>query len=168
MPPEAVPLAVTWVTLEGAENWVTLDRSRLTLWPLTPSEVAHLAADSPAPAVGVAADEAPSFKVVESVVAPVFSVPSGLKATTPLSIRPWGRLGSVWTADDGSARTSAYHWLATFDFRKSTTTLRVPPLESDTGMVTEKSGLMPVAGLLAYSVMLTWVTGVVAGSTSAL
>ncbi len=135
---------------------------------MTPRLVAHLAAPSPSPAAGAVAEEAPSAMVLESVVAPVFSVPSGLKATMPLSIRPWGRLGSVCTSDGGSARTSAYHWLGVADFSKSTTTVREPPFESDTGTVTEKSGFTPVALLLAYSVMLTSVAGEVAGLTSAL
>ncbi len=168
MPPEAVPFEVTWVTLEAAENWVSLERSRLMLWPLTPRPVDHLAALSPSPAFGAVAVEAPSVSVVDRVVLALSSVPSGLKATMPLSIRPGDRLGSVVTSDGGSARTSAYHWLAVPDFRKSTTTLRVPPLESDTGMVSEKSGFTPVDGSLAYSVMLTPIAGVVAGLTSAL
>ncbi len=102
------------------------------------------------------------------MVLAVFSEPSGLKATMPLSIRPWGRLGSVCTSDGGSARTSAYHWFGVLDFSRSTTTVRDPPLESDTGTVIEKSGFTPVALLLAYSVMLTAVAGEVAGLTSAL
>ena len=41
------------------------------------------------------------------------------------------------------ARISANHWLGTVLFRKEMATVRWPPLESDTGMVSSKSGFTP-------------------------
>ncbi len=142
MPPKAVPLVDTELTEDTAENWVMPDRSRLTSWACTPSALDHCTAG----AVGAVAEEAPRLSVLGSVVLAASMLPSGLKATVPEVIIPGGAVGSVSSAVAGSVRTSAYHWLGVVDFRKSTTTLRWPPLESDTGRVMEKSGLIPVVG----------------------
>mgnify|MGYP006174302729 CR=1 FL=1 len=50
----------------------------------------------------------------------------------------------------GMARISAYHWLGTVLFRKEMATVRWPPLESETGMVSSKSGFTPVPASGSY------------------
>ena len=75
-----------------------------------------------------------------------------------VSISTSGVVTAVY--DNGTTRSLAQIALATFP--------NPDGLESDTGTVTEKSGLTPVELLLANSVMLTSVAGEVAGLTSAL
>ena len=69
--------------------------------------------------------------------------PVGEKATMPVAIWPWDSPVPVWRSPAGTDRTSAYHWLAIVDFRKSSSTVCGPPWLSATGIWIEKSGFTP-------------------------
>ena len=68
----------------------------------------------------------------------------------PVFSWPLERPAPVTTSLAGTARISAYHWLGTLLFRKSTCSVRLPPLESEAGIWTEKSGFTPVPRSASY------------------
>ena len=62
------------------------------------------------------------------------------------------------TSEAGMARISANHWFGTVLFRKEMATVRWPPLESETGMVSSKSGFTP-APVSAFHIAMELVVG---------
>ncbi len=147
----------TEVTAELAENWVMLLKFRVMSCWASPRPVFQEAWPAPGTtpearmlSVATGGTVAEALRPPRVVLA-VSRLPSGLKATSPDMISPLVPPGLTMSVG-GSARTSACHRLGVVpSLRKSITMFRWPPLESDTGTVMEKSGLMApaVPGLTA-------------------